>query len=55
MAFVKVKSGEEFYLFMNGKLIYKHWINTGQSLVFDKMPYTKNTLVSIKDNQKNNQ
>ena len=38
----------QLYLFMNGKLIYKKCLNTGQSLVFDIMAYDKNTLVSIK-------
>ena len=38
----------QLYLFMNGKLIYKKWLNTGQSLIFDIMAYDKNTFVSIK-------
>lgn len=38
----------QLYLYMNGKLIYKRWLLTGQSIVFDVMPYTKRTLISIK-------
>jgi hypothetical protein len=34
---------------MDGKLIYKKWLDTGQSKVFDVMAYDKYTLVSIKD------
>lgn len=39
---------DQLYLYMNGSLIYKRWLKTGQSLVFDVMPYDKNTLVNIK-------
>ncbi|WEA00919.1 hypothetical protein [Mucilaginibacter sp. SJ] len=39
----------ELYVYMNGKLIYKRWLDTGASKVFDVMAYNKNTLVSIKD------
>jgi hypothetical protein len=48
MAILKIKTETEFYLFMNGKLIYKRWLETGQSIVFDVMPYTKKTFVSLK-------
>lgn len=41
--------GEELYVYMNGKLLYKKWLNTTQSLIFDVMPYNKHTLVSITD------
>jgi translation elongation factor EF-Tu-like GTPase len=34
---------------MNGKLIYKRWLKTGQSKVFDVMAYDKYTLTSIRD------
>ena len=34
---------------MNGKLIYKRWLDTGQSKVFDVMAYDKYTLTSIRD------
>lgn len=34
---------------MNGNLIYKRWLNTGQSKVFDVMAYDKYTLTSIQD------
>ncbi|MCR8561361.1 hypothetical protein KXD93_27155 [Mucilaginibacter sp. BJC16-A38] len=39
----------ELYLYMNGKLIYKRWLETGQSKVFDVMAYDKYTLTSIRD------
>jgi translation elongation factor EF-Tu-like GTPase len=34
---------------MNRRLIYKRWLNTGQSKVFDVMAYDKYTLISIRD------
>ena len=40
--------GNELYVYRNGKLIFKRWLNQGYSLVFDVMPYTKHTLKSIK-------
>jgi len=48
MAILKIKTETEFYLFMNGKLIYKRWQQTGQSFVFDVMAYSRHRLVSIK-------
>lgn len=41
--------GNELYLYMNGKLIYKRWLDTGASKVFDVMAYDKYTLASIRD------
>ena len=49
MAYFKEIKGDELYLYMNGELIYKRWLKTGQSKVFDKMAYDKYTLVSIND------
>jgi hypothetical protein len=40
---------DELYLYMNGKLIYKRWLDTGASKVFDVMAYDKYTLASIRD------
>jgi hypothetical protein len=34
---------------MNGKLIYKQWLKTGASKVFDVMAYDKFTLMSIRE------
>ena len=34
-------------VYLNGKLIYKKWLNTGESKVFDVMAYDKYTLKSI--------
>ncbi len=49
MAILKKIEGNELYLFMNGNLIYKRWLDTGQSKVFDIMAYDKYTLTSIRD------
>ncbi|MBT8292567.1 MAG: hypothetical protein KJO52_03270 [Maribacter sp.] len=49
MAFKKVSKGDELYVYMNGKLIYKKWLNTGVSKIFDLQAYDKYTLKSIKD------
>lgn len=49
MAVYKEIINDQFYLYMNGRLVYKRWLKTGQSLVFDVMAYDKHTLVSIKD------
>jgi hypothetical protein len=45
---IKEIINNEFYLYMNGKLIYKKWLNQSRSVVFDIMTYDKNTLKSIK-------
>lgn len=47
MAYYKELKGDELYLYMNGKLIYKRWLKTGQSKVFDVMAYDKYTDLSI--------
>lgn len=41
--------GRELYVYMNGSLLYKKWLDTRQSLVFDVRPYDRHTLVSITD------
>lgn len=41
--------GNELYVWMNGKLLMKRWLNVGRSIVFDVLPYDKHTLVSITD------
>ncbi|MNE25130.1 hypothetical protein D3C80_1184510 [compost metagenome] len=51
MAIFKKIDSNEFYLFMNGKLIYKRWFSMGYSKVFDIMAYDKHTLVSITDDK----
>lgn len=48
MVFTEETKENELYIFMNGKLIYKKWLKTGQSKVFDVMAYDKYTLKSIK-------
>lgn len=48
MVFTEKTKENELYVFMNGKLIYKKWLKTGQSKVFDVMAYDKYTLKSIK-------
>ncbi len=52
MVFTKEIKDGELYVYANGKLIYKRWLHTGQSFVFDKLAYDKYTLVSIKENNK---
>jgi len=47
MAFTKETKDNQLHVYMNGKLIYKRWLTTGHSMVFDKMAYTKYTLKSI--------
>ena len=49
MAILKKIEGLELYLYMNGNLIYKRWLETGKSKVFDVMAYDKYTLCSIRD------
>ena len=49
MAIIKEIKGSELFLWMNGRLIYKKWLNTGQSKVFDVIAYDKYTLASISD------
>jgi hypothetical protein len=41
--------GKELYVYMNGELIFKRWIDHGYSYVFDVATYDKHTLVSITD------
>jgi len=45
----EISKDNELYLYMNGKLIYKRWLNTGQSKVFDVMAYDKYTYSSYTD------
>jgi hypothetical protein len=49
MAIIKEIKEDELYLWMNGKLIYKRWLLTGESRIFDVMAYDKYTLASITD------
>ena len=51
MIFKKETKENELYVYMNGKLIYKKWLNTGQSKIFDLMAYDKYTLKSIKEKE----
>ena len=48
-AFIKILIDDELFLFMNGHLIYKRWLNTGQSFIFDVFTYDKHTYTSITD------
>ncbi len=48
--FTKKIVGNELYLYNGkGELIFKRWINHGYSLVFDVIPYGKDTLTSVTD------
>jgi len=49
MAILKKIQDNELYLYMNGNLIYKRWLDQGYSKVFDVMAYDKYTLASIRD------
>jgi hypothetical protein len=49
MSFHKEIKGNELYLYMNGALIYKRWLDTGDSKVFDVIAYDKYTFVSLSD------
>lgn len=49
MTIFKKIENNELSLYMNGNLIYKRWLNTGQSKVFDSMAYDKYTLTSVFD------
>lgn len=49
MPYYKKIEDNELYLYMNGQLIYKRWLDTGYSKVFDIMAYDKYTLTSICD------
>jgi hypothetical protein len=49
MAIYKEIIHDQLYVYMNGSLLYKRWLKTGQSAVFDVMVYDKHTLVSITD------
>lgn len=43
----KITEHNELMLYLDGKLIYKKWMNTGESKVFDIFPYDKYTSRSI--------
>lgn len=49
MAIYKIITPYEIFVYMNGRLIFKKWFNSTQSLVFDVMPYDRHTYVSITD------
>ena len=51
MVFKKETKDNELYVYMNGKLIYKKWLNTGESKVFDLIAYDKYTLKSISEKE----
>ena len=54
MAIFKRIENNELYLYRNGRLIFKRWLDTGYSKVFDIMAYDKYTLTSIRDLQYEN-
>jgi len=54
MAILKKIENDELYLYMSGTLIYKRWLNSGNSKIFDVMAYDKYTLMSYKDLQYEN-
>ncbi|MFC5044666.1 hypothetical protein [Aquimarina hainanensis] len=52
MVFKEKTVDNELYVYLNGKLIYKKCLHTGQSKVLDLMAYDKYTLKSIKEIEK---
>ena len=51
MVFTTETENNEILVYMNGKLIYKKWLDSGHSKVFDLQAYTKYTLVSITEEE----
>ncbi|MDQ8011808.1 MAG: hypothetical protein REI96_05135 [Flavobacterium nitrogenifigens] len=49
MAILKRIENDELYLYMNGALIFKRWLSSGNSIIIDVMAYDKYTLMSYKD------
>lgn len=47
MIISKKIENDQLYLYMNGQLIYKRWLKTGASKVFDVTAYDKYTLTSF--------
>lgn len=45
----EITKDNELLLYLSGKLIYKRWLNTGQSRVFDVMAYDKYSYSSYTD------
>ncbi|MCH2045935.1 MAG: hypothetical protein MK212_17595 [Saprospiraceae bacterium] len=45
----KITEDNELYLYINGKLIYKRWLDAGYSKVFDVMAYDRYTYMSYTD------
>lgn len=45
----KITKDNELYLYMNGKCIYKRWLDGGYSKVFDVMAYDSYTYASYTD------
>lgn len=45
----EIKNDNEFYLWFNGKLIFKKWLDQGHSKVFDHFAYGKYSEKSITD------
>ncbi|QXP59007.1 barstar family protein [Olleya sp. HaHaR_3_96] len=50
----EIKDDNELYLYFNGKLIYKRWLNLGYSKVFDRFSYGKDTFISITEDKNGN-
>ncbi len=53
MIISKEITDNQLYLYMNGKLIYKRWLTTGESKIFDILAYDKYTAVSISEPYRN--
>ena len=51
MVYTGTTKDNELYVYLNGNLIYKKWLNTGESKIFDLIAYDKYTLKSIRDTE----
>lgn len=47
----RISEDNELYLYANGKLIYKRWMDLGYSKVFDWHAYGKDTFTSIMEDE----
>lgn len=43
--------GNELFVYMNGSLLYKRWLNYGYGMVFCRQPFTAKEVESFKINR----
>ena len=49
----KINTGLELYVYMNGTLLYKRWLEKGYGVVFDRQPFTAKDVEQFKKHGKN--